>query len=57
MITLTSEVAAESPFLNEPDTGLVITAEKGTLPPLEDMIGAPDFEAAARNKLDVKDYC
>ncbi|KAH6652435.1 FMN-dependent dehydrogenase [Truncatella angustata] len=48
------------PFLNEPDTGLLDAIgydfPVGQLPDLEDMIGLPDFEWAARNYLPIVNY-
>jgi hypothetical protein len=49
---------AERPFLNEPDTGLVLDAVQiGALPGLRDMVTAPDFEAAARHYMPIRNYC
>ncbi|KAI5780538.1 FMN-dependent dehydrogenase [Geopyxis carbonaria] len=57
LASLLSGVAfAARPFLNEPDTGLEIETSEGQLPPLEDLVSLPDFEAAARHGMDVKNY-
>ena len=49
---------AERPFLNEADTGLVLDAVQiGALPALADMVTAPDFEAAARHYMPIRNYC
>lgn len=52
-------VLAAREFMNWPDTGLeqvVQNVAVGTLPPLEDMVGLPDFEWAARNYLPIQNY-
>ncbi|TDZ28818.1 Hydroxyacid oxidase 1 [Colletotrichum spinosum] len=56
---LASGAIAARPFLNEPDTGLegVLPDRKaGALPELDDMIGLPDFDFAARNYLPLQNY-
>ncbi|KAI1852787.1 hypothetical protein JX265_003273 [Neoarthrinium moseri] len=57
---LVSSVFATRPFLNEPDTGLLdkigYNFPVGSLPELEDMVGLPDFEWAARNYLPIVNY-
>ncbi|KAI1771499.1 FMN-dependent alpha-hydroxy acid dehydrogenase [Hypoxylon cercidicola] len=50
---------AARPFLNEPDTGFdAVFADlpAGELPPLEKLVGLPDFDAAARRHLPVMNY-
>ncbi|KAF4125334.1 FMN-dependent dehydrogenase [Geosmithia morbida] len=51
---------AARPFLNEADTGLADVLGDdypvGQLPPLEDMVGLPDFDWAARNYLPATNY-
>lgn len=50
---------ATRPFLNEPDTGYddaIGPIEHGNLPPLDAIKGLPDFEAAARNYMDINGY-
>ncbi|KAF8542059.1 hypothetical protein BDD12DRAFT_803159 [Trichophaea hybrida] len=56
LLGLALPALAERPFLNEPDTGLVIdTVQIGALPALKDMFTAPDFEAAARH-MPIRNY-
>ncbi|KXH30708.1 hypothetical protein CSAL01_13470 [Colletotrichum salicis] len=50
---------AARPFLNEPDTGIeqaLSNLQEGELPDLNDMVGLPDFEYAARNYLPIENY-
>ncbi|KAK9780175.1 putative FMN-dependent dehydrogenase [Seiridium cardinale] len=51
---------ASRPFINEPDTGLLDAIgydfPVGQLPDLDDMVGLPDFEWAARNYLPIVNY-
>ncbi|KAG9258434.1 uncharacterized protein F5Z01DRAFT_615027 [Emericellopsis atlantica] len=50
---------AARPFLNEPDTGIELALPDlavGELPPLDAMVGLPDFDYAARNYLPVENY-
>lgn len=59
LITLAAGALAARPFLSEPDTSLeevVGDTPKGSLPDLEDMVGLPDFEWAARNYLPLENY-
>lgn len=56
---LAAGALAARPFLSEPDTGIedvLGDTPNGTLPDLDDMIGLPDFEWAARNYLPVENY-
>ncbi|KAI0012136.1 FMN-dependent alpha-hydroxy acid dehydrogenase [Xylariaceae sp. FL0662B] len=56
---LLSEALASRPFLNEPDTGFgqyFADVQAGELPPLEKLVGLPDFDAAARRYLPAKNY-
>ncbi|KAF1959711.1 FMN-dependent alpha-hydroxy acid dehydrogenase [Byssothecium circinans] len=58
---LVASALAVEPFLNEPDTGLETYLmgtnwTEGTLPLLKDMRGIPDFEFAARQKLNNQEY-
>ncbi|KAI4724829.1 hypothetical protein E4T49_07421 [Aureobasidium sp. EXF-10728] len=57
--TLTGLALAARPFLNEPDTGIDEALENipdGTLPPLESIVGLPDFEWAARHYMNTSAY-
>ncbi|KAI0165295.1 FMN-dependent alpha-hydroxy acid dehydrogenase [Hypoxylon sp. FL1284] len=50
---------AARPFLNEPDTGFdafFANLPEGELPPLDKLVGLPDFQAAARRHLPVMNY-
>ncbi|KAI1385394.1 FMN-dependent alpha-hydroxy acid dehydrogenase [Hypoxylon trugodes] len=50
---------ATRPFLNEPDTGfddVFADLPAGELPPLEKLVGLPDFDAAARRHLAIQNY-
>ena len=50
---------AARPFLNEPDTGIELALgvlPVGELPDIEQMIGLPDFDWAARNFLPIENY-
>ncbi|KAI0848779.1 FMN-dependent alpha-hydroxy acid dehydrogenase [Daldinia vernicosa] len=50
---------AARPFLNEPDTGFdeyFADLPAGELPPLDQLVGLPDFDAAARRHLTVQNY-
>lgn len=50
-------VNAAREFLNEPDTGITEVLGDlavGALPDIEDMVGLPDFDWAARNYLPTK---
>ncbi|KAI1504792.1 S-2-hydroxy-acid oxidase [Biscogniauxia marginata] len=58
---LVGTAAAVEPFLNEPDTGLDTFLygtnwTEGTQPQLKDMRGIPDFDFAARQKLNNQEY-
>ncbi|KAI1343044.1 S-2-hydroxy-acid oxidase [Xylariaceae sp. FL0016] len=58
---LVGAASAARPFLNEPDTGLETFLygtnwTEGTQPLLKDMRGIPDFDFAARQKLDDENY-
>jgi L-lactate dehydrogenase (cytochrome) len=58
---LVASALAVEPFLNEPDTGLetyLMTTNwtEGTQPLLKDMRGIPDFDFAARQKLNAQQY-
>jgi L-lactate dehydrogenase (cytochrome) len=58
---LIASVLATEPFLNEPDTGLETYLlgtnwTEGSQPLLKDMRGIPDFDFAARQKLDNQNY-
>jgi hypothetical protein len=57
--TLAAGALAARPFINEPDTGLeevLGRTSKGSLPELDDMVGLPDFDWAARNYLPLQNY-
>ncbi|OTA98279.1 hypothetical protein M426DRAFT_259312 [Hypoxylon sp. CI-4A] len=50
---------AARPFVNEPDTGFdefFADLPAGELPPLENLVGLPDFDAAARRHLATQNY-
>lgn len=50
-------VNAARSFLNEPDTGITDVLGNlavGALPDIDDMVGLPDFDWAARNYLPTK---
>lgn len=50
-------VNAARPYLNEPDTGILDVLGDlavGSLPELDQMVGLPDFDWAARNYLPIK---
>ncbi|KAI1808716.1 FMN-dependent alpha-hydroxy acid dehydrogenase [Daldinia bambusicola] len=50
---------AARPFLNEPDTGFdeyFADLPAGELPPLDKLVGLPDFDAAARRHLPTQNY-
>lgn len=51
--------SAASVWLDQPDTGLEVAQESlpaGQLPPLDAMVGLPDFEWAASNYLPLPNY-
>ncbi|KAF2449227.1 FMN-dependent alpha-hydroxy acid dehydrogenase [Karstenula rhodostoma CBS 690.94] len=59
VFALASVALAARPFLNEPDTGIddvLGSTPNGTLPPLDQIIGLPDFDWAARRKMTPKNY-
>lgn len=56
---LASGALAARPFLNEADTGIeeaITDLPVGELPPLEAMVGLPDYEWAARNYMSLENY-
>ncbi|KAI1083104.1 FMN-dependent alpha-hydroxy acid dehydrogenase [Whalleya microplaca] len=58
-IFLLSEALASRPFLNEPDTGFdayFANLRAGELPPLDKLVGLPDFDAVARRYLPAQNY-
>ncbi|RYP55980.1 hypothetical protein DL769_010000 [Monosporascus sp. CRB-8-3] len=58
-LALLSGALAARTFLNEADTGFdeyFADLPAGELPPLDQLVGLPDFEAAARNYLPVANY-
>ncbi|KAI1394740.1 FMN-dependent alpha-hydroxy acid dehydrogenase [Hypoxylon fuscum] len=58
LCTLGGALAAR-PFLNEPDTGFdayFADLPAGELPPLDKLVGLPDFDAAARRHLSTVNY-
>ncbi|KAI1468303.1 FMN-dependent alpha-hydroxy acid dehydrogenase [Daldinia caldariorum] len=58
-LSVLSGVLAARPFLNEPDTGFdeyFADLPAGELPPLEKLVGLPDFDAAARRYLPKQNY-
>ncbi|KAL2867698.1 uncharacterized protein BJX67DRAFT_76233 [Aspergillus lucknowensis] len=59
VLSLAPVALATRPFLNEPDTGIddvLGGTPEGSLPDLEDMVGLPDFEWAARRYLNASSY-
>ncbi|OAG12342.1 (S)-2-hydroxy-acid oxidase [Paraphaeosphaeria sporulosa] len=59
VLALASVALAARPFLNEPDTGIegvLGSTANGTLPPLEQMVGLPDFDWAARRAMSPRNY-
>ena len=60
VLAFASVALAARPFLNEPDTGiedlLGSITPNGTLPPLKNMVGLPDFEWAARKYMNASSY-
>lgn len=58
-VTLATGALAARPFQIEPDTGIedaIGDTPEGTLPDLDDMIGLPDFQWAARKYLPLENY-
>ncbi|KAI1654496.1 FMN-dependent alpha-hydroxy acid dehydrogenase [Daldinia decipiens] len=58
-LSLLGGALAARPFLNEPDTGFdeyFADLPAGELPPLEKIVGLPDFDAAARRHLAIQNY-
>lgn len=59
-LAFASVALAARPFLNEPDTGiddaLGSLVANGSLPPLEKMVGLPDFDWAARQYMNKSSY-
>lgn len=59
-LAFASVAIAARPFLNEPDTGiedqLGQIVANGSLPPLERLVGLPDFDWAARHYMNVSAY-
>ncbi|KAJ0272019.1 hypothetical protein COL922a_014650, partial [Colletotrichum nupharicola] len=59
LLSLAPVALAARPFLNEADTGIDAVlgdTPEGTLPDLDDMLGLPDFEWAARHYLNDSSY-
>ncbi|KAF2247988.1 S-2-hydroxy-acid oxidase [Trematosphaeria pertusa] len=59
LLPLASVAFAARPFLNEPDTGIdeaLGAIANGTLPDLDSLVGLPDFEWAARRKMNTSSY-
>ncbi|CZR58699.1 probable CYB2-lactate dehydrogenase cytochrome b2 [Phialocephala subalpina] len=59
LLPLLASALAARPFLNEPDTGIedvLGDIAVGTLPPLESIVGLPDFEWAARGYMNTSAY-
>ncbi|KAI1763537.1 FMN-dependent alpha-hydroxy acid dehydrogenase [Hypoxylon sp. FL1150] len=57
--SLLGGASAARPFLNEPDTGFdayFADLPAGELPPLDQLVGLPDFDAAARRHLSAMNY-
>ncbi|KAI8960351.1 FMN-dependent alpha-hydroxy acid dehydrogenase [Daldinia sp. FL1419] len=58
-LSLLGGALAARPFLNEPDTGFdeyFADLPAGELPPLDKLVGLPDFDAAARRHLPTQNY-
>ncbi|KAI8626194.1 hypothetical protein F5Y19DRAFT_229626 [Xylariaceae sp. FL1651] len=58
-LSLSGGALAARPFLNEPDTGFdeyFAGLEVGELAPLDNLVGLPDFEEAARRRLPIANY-
>ncbi|KAI1086442.1 FMN-dependent alpha-hydroxy acid dehydrogenase [Rostrohypoxylon terebratum] len=58
-LCMLSGALAARPFLNEPDTGFdeyFSDLAAGELPPLDKLVGLPDFDAAARRHLPTMNY-
>ncbi|KAL4924592.1 FMN-dependent dehydrogenase [Aspergillus undulatus] len=58
-LSLISAALATRPFLNEPDTAIedvLGDTPTGTLPSLDDILGLPDFEWAARRYMNASSY-
>jgi isopentenyl diphosphate isomerase/L-lactate dehydrogenase-like FMN-dependent dehydrogenase len=59
-LTFIPFVLAARPFLNEPDTGiddqLGEFVANGTLPPLESLVGLPDFQWVGRKFMNISSY-
>ncbi|CAO2656023.1 Nn.00g048260.m01.CDS01 [Neocucurbitaria sp. VM-36] len=59
-LTFASVALAARPFLEEPDTGiddqLGQIVANGSLPPLESLVGLPDFQWAARHYMNISAY-
>ncbi|KAK3210244.1 hypothetical protein GRF29_44g2094814 [Pseudopithomyces chartarum] len=58
-LAFASVALAARPFLNEPDTGIDAvfgSLPNGTLPPLDKIVGLPDFDWAARHKMNDSSY-
>ncbi|KAI1440186.1 FMN-dependent alpha-hydroxy acid dehydrogenase [Annulohypoxylon stygium] len=58
-LCMLSGVLAARPFINEPDTGFdeyFSDLAAGELPPLDKLVGLPDFDAAARRHLPAMNY-
>lgn len=59
-IAFATAALAARPFLNEPDTGiddqLGSIVANGSLPPLERLVGLPDFDWAARHYMNISAY-
>ncbi|KAI0008232.1 FMN-dependent alpha-hydroxy acid dehydrogenase [Xylariaceae sp. FL0662B] len=56
---LVGAALAARPFLNEPDTGFdeyFADLPAGELPPLDKLVGLPDFDAAARRHMPAQNY-
>ncbi|KAL2754201.1 hypothetical protein ACRALDRAFT_1081332 [Sodiomyces alcalophilus JCM 7366] len=59
LVSLASGALAARPFLSEPDTGIDAVlgdTPEGSLPDLDDLVGLPDFEWAARRYLPLANY-
>ncbi|KAL4880126.1 FMN-dependent dehydrogenase [Aspergillus karnatakaensis] len=59
LLSLLPVALATRPFLNEPDTGIeeaLGETATGTLPDLDQIVGLPDFDWAARRYLNLSDY-
>ncbi|KAH7131072.1 S-2-hydroxy-acid oxidase [Dactylonectria macrodidyma] len=58
LLLFSSMSLAARPFLNEPDTGIeeALPLKNGSLPPLDRLLGLPDFDYVARHVMGPSEY-